>query len=172
MTSKPLIVQDIGMAWCSTALLGYSLEALVDVWSSVLVLWRFWKDPDGEGSYFLVTQRRESRASVGISFTFVIIGYITCWQVRGLASFGSLVQTVVCKRLQMTSHFGVYLVGSRMIGKISDGRLDMWSVPQSTQPAHVSARAARKGFRSDSCIKWEVRPHGVTSCNTLKRYVC
>lgn len=67
---------------CSSALLGYALEALVDVWSSVLVLWRFWKDPDGEGSYFLVTRRRESRASVGIAFTFVIIGYVTCWQAR------------------------------------------------------------------------------------------
>ena len=57
----------------------------MDVWSSILVLWRFWGDPEGEGSYFLVTRRRESRASVGIAFTFVLIGYLTCWQVRGLA---------------------------------------------------------------------------------------
>ena len=72
---------------CSSALLGYGLESLVDVWSSILVLWRFWDDPEGEGSYFVTTQRRESRASVGIAFTFVVIGYITCWQVRcGLAS--------------------------------------------------------------------------------------
>ena len=67
---------------CSSALLGYGLESLVDVWSSILVLWRFWGDPEGEGSYFLVTRRREARASVGIAVTFVIIGYITCWQVR------------------------------------------------------------------------------------------
>lgn len=66
---------------CSSALLGYGLEALVDVWSSILVLWRFWNDPDGEGQYFLVTKRREDRASVGIAFTFVIIAYATCFQV-------------------------------------------------------------------------------------------
>lgn len=66
---------------CSSALLGYGLEALVDVWSSVLVLWRFWNDPDGEGQYFLVTRRREQRASVGIAVTFILIGFFTCWQV-------------------------------------------------------------------------------------------
>lgn len=66
---------------CSSALLGYGLEALVDVWSSVLVLWRFWNDPDGEGQYFLVTRRREQRASVGIAVTFIVIGFFTCWQV-------------------------------------------------------------------------------------------
>jgi hypothetical protein len=67
---------------CSSALLGYGLESLVDVWSSILVLWRFWGDPEGEGSYFLTTRRREARASVGIAFTFILIGFITCWQVR------------------------------------------------------------------------------------------
>lgn len=72
----------LGFAWktSSSALLGYGLEALVDVWSSVLVLWRFWNDPDGEGQYFLVTRRREQRASVGIAVTFILIGFFTCWQ--------------------------------------------------------------------------------------------
>lgn len=72
-------IVGLAFAWStqSSALLGYALEALVDVWSSILVLWRFWKDPDGEGHYFLITRRRESRASVGIAFTFVIIGVFT-----------------------------------------------------------------------------------------------
>lgn len=52
------------------------------------MLWRFWNDPDGEGQYFLVTKRREDRASVGIAFTFVIIAYATCFQVCSVGSCG------------------------------------------------------------------------------------
>lgn len=77
---------------CSSALFGYALEALVDVWSSVLVLYRFWNDPDGEGAYFEITRRRETRASVGIAFTFVLASIAIAIQVR--ASLRSVSQHV------------------------------------------------------------------------------
>ena len=63
-----------GVALCSSALFAYSLEALVNICSSLSVLWRFWNDPDGEGHYFEITRRRERRASVCVGFTFVAIG--------------------------------------------------------------------------------------------------
>jgi hypothetical protein len=49
----------------SAAVLGYALESFVDVWSSVLVLYRFWDDrvePEA-------ARQRERRASFGISLT-------------------------------------------------------------------------------------------------------
>eukprot|EP01025_Chloroclados_australasicus_P038593 TRINITY_DN3983_c0_g1_i6.p1 TRINITY_DN3983_c0_g1~~TRINITY_DN3983_c0_g1_i6.p1 ORF type:complete len:248 (+),score=8.85 TRINITY_DN3983_c0_g1_i6:56-745(+) len=67
----------------SVALLGYALESFVDVWSSVLVLWRFWKVNDLEGE---TTKRREKQAQVGIAFTFVAIGIIV-----GVQAFHHLV---------------------------------------------------------------------------------
>jgi hypothetical protein len=40
---------------CSAAVLGYALESFVDVWSSVLVLWRFW----GDGSHDAAGKARQ-----------------------------------------------------------------------------------------------------------------
>eukprot|EP01026_Neomeris_dumetosa_P058597 TRINITY_DN54622_c0_g1_i2.p2 TRINITY_DN54622_c0_g1~~TRINITY_DN54622_c0_g1_i2.p2 ORF type:complete len:243 (-),score=25.89 TRINITY_DN54622_c0_g1_i2:246-974(-) len=57
----------------SVALLGYSLESFVDVWSSILVLWRFWSSSEADAESM---RRREKQASVGIAFTFVGIGVV------------------------------------------------------------------------------------------------
>ena len=57
--------------------MAYALGSLLNVCSSATVLWRFWKDPEGEGHYFELTRRRERRASVGVGFTFVAIGIAT-----------------------------------------------------------------------------------------------
>lgn len=46
------------------------------------MLYRFWNDPDGEGAYFEITRRRETRASVGIAFTFVLASIAIAIQVR------------------------------------------------------------------------------------------
>jgi divalent metal cation (Fe/Co/Zn/Cd) transporter len=55
----------------SSALLAYGLESLLDVLSSFFVVWRFWgawgKDMISGGD------RRETKASVGISFFFVVL---------------------------------------------------------------------------------------------------
>ncbi|KAK9827652.1 hypothetical protein WJX81_004004 [Elliptochloris bilobata] len=56
----------------SAAVLGFALESFVDVWSSVLVLYRFWDDKvEAEA-----TRQRERLASLGISITFVGIGLL------------------------------------------------------------------------------------------------
>ena len=52
---------------CSAAVLGYALESFVDVWSSVLVLWRFWGDGSCEAAAAMM--RREKHASFGISLS-------------------------------------------------------------------------------------------------------
>lgn len=55
-------------------MLGYSLESFVDVWSSILVLYRFWDDKvEAE-----VTRQREKLASFGISLT------VRAWPTRRL----------------------------------------------------------------------------------------
>lgn len=52
--------------YCSSSLLGYALESFVDVWSSILVLWRFWsEDSDKQESRSLYA--KEKKASVGIA---------------------------------------------------------------------------------------------------------
>jgi hypothetical protein len=56
---------NLACALRSAAVLGYALESFVDVWSSVLVLYRFWDDrvePEA-------ARQRERRASFGISLT-------------------------------------------------------------------------------------------------------
>lgn len=52
---------------CSAAVLGYALESFVDVWSSVLVLWRFWGDGSSEAAAAMA--QREKWASFGISMS-------------------------------------------------------------------------------------------------------
>ena len=49
----------------SAAVLGYALESFVDVWSSLLVLWRFWDDRSTDVSGMAL--QREKYASFGIS---------------------------------------------------------------------------------------------------------
>ena len=49
----------------SAAVLGYALESFVDVWSSILVLYRFWDDKTEAEA----TRHRERLASFGISLT-------------------------------------------------------------------------------------------------------
>lgn len=63
---------------CSAAVLGYALESFVDVWSSVLVLWRFWGDGSCEAAAAMM--RREKHASFGISLSVRPKNFIT----RGL----------------------------------------------------------------------------------------
>jgi len=64
----------------SVSLLGYGLESFVDVWSSVLVLWRFWdKDSDNSHKQTIFNQR-EQRASFGIAITFILIGLFVAVQ--------------------------------------------------------------------------------------------
>lgn len=48
-------------------MLGYALESFVDVWSSILVLWRFWGDGSSEAAAAMM--RREKYASFGISLS-------------------------------------------------------------------------------------------------------
>lgn len=55
------------LSLCSAAVLGYALESFVDVWSSVLVLWRFWGDGSCEAAAAMM--RREKYASFGISLS-------------------------------------------------------------------------------------------------------
>jgi hypothetical protein len=52
----------------SAALVAYGLESFVDLWASVLVLWRFWEDEDTEAG-MRKNHDREARADVGIAFT-------------------------------------------------------------------------------------------------------
>eukprot|EP00210_Caulerpa_lentillifera_P001861 g1790.t1 len=66
----------------SVALLGYGLESFVDVWSSVLVLWRFSgdnnnDDDDGVESNNKHTafNKREQKASFGIAITVLDISF-------------------------------------------------------------------------------------------------
>lgn len=59
----------------SPSLLGYALESFVDVWSSVLVLWRFWSE-DFEEQEHSRLYRKEKKASVGIAAMMVLIGLI------------------------------------------------------------------------------------------------
>lgn len=63
----------------SAALVAYGLESFVDLWASVLVLWRFWDDEDTEAG-MRRNHDREARANVGIAFTFVAIAIITAGQ--------------------------------------------------------------------------------------------
>jgi len=53
---------------CSAALVAYGLESFVDLWASVLVLWRFWEDETTEAG-MRKNHDRENRADVGIAFT-------------------------------------------------------------------------------------------------------
>jgi hypothetical protein len=55
------------LSLCSAAVLGYALESFVDVWSSILVLWRFWGDGSCEAAAAMM--RREKYASFGISLS-------------------------------------------------------------------------------------------------------
>ncbi|GMH32247.1 hypothetical protein BSKO_00081 [Bryopsis sp. KO-2023] len=59
----------------SVSLLGYALESFVDVFSSVLVLWRFWSD-DIEKHEQKRLFKKEKKASLGIAATLVIIGLV------------------------------------------------------------------------------------------------
>ncbi len=52
----------------SAALVAYGLESFVDLWASVLVLWRFWEDETTEAG-MRKNHDRENRADVGIAFT-------------------------------------------------------------------------------------------------------
>ncbi len=56
-----------GGVLCSAAVLGYALESFVDVWSSILVLWRFWGDGSSEAAAAMA--QREKWASFGISMS-------------------------------------------------------------------------------------------------------
>lgn len=51
----------------SSALIGYGLEAFVDMAASVLVLWRFWESADTEAGA-RANEDREQRANVLIAF--------------------------------------------------------------------------------------------------------
>jgi len=51
----------------SAAVLGYALESFVDVWSSLLVLWRFWDDRTTDASG--IALQREKFASFAISLS-------------------------------------------------------------------------------------------------------
>lgn len=57
----------------SALILCYGLENLVDLFSSMIVLWRFFSPSDDEARIALL-QRREKRASVAISFTLALLG--------------------------------------------------------------------------------------------------
>lgn len=59
---------------CSAAVLGYALESFVDVWSSILVLWRFWGDGSSEAAAAMA--QREKWASFGISMS------VSAWHPR------------------------------------------------------------------------------------------
>ncbi len=61
---------------CSAALIAYGLESFVDLFASVLVLWRFWDDASNEAG-MKANLDREERANVGIAATFIIIAVIT-----------------------------------------------------------------------------------------------
>ena len=60
----------------SAALLAFGLENLVDSFSSVLVLWRFWGGGVGKVASELELETREKRASVGIAFSFLILAFV------------------------------------------------------------------------------------------------
>lgn len=47
----------------------------MDLWASVLVLWRFWDDEDTEAG-MRRNHDREARANVGIAFTVGVSPYI------------------------------------------------------------------------------------------------
>lgn len=75
-TCRPDVVMYQGIGYCDTdcgchmrsaAVLGYALESFVDVWSSILVLWRFWGDGSNDSAAAMV--RREKYASFGISLS-------------------------------------------------------------------------------------------------------
>lgn len=61
----------------SAALVGYGLEALVDMIASIFVLWRFWNTADSEAGA-RANEDRELRANVAIAFIFIIVSIITC----------------------------------------------------------------------------------------------
>ncbi|CAL8460617.1 g146 [Coccomyxa elongata] len=62
------------LALDSAAVLGYALESFVDVWSSILVLWRFWDDRSTDVSGMAL--QREKFASFGISLSFLGISFV------------------------------------------------------------------------------------------------
>jgi len=64
----------------SVSLLGYGLESFVDVWSSVLVLWRFWSTDANSSHKQTIFNQREQRASFGIAVTFILIGLFVAVQ--------------------------------------------------------------------------------------------
>ena len=56
----------------SSATLGYALENFVDLFSSLIVVWRFWgKEDDNEK-----LEHREKRASIAIAFMMCILGLV------------------------------------------------------------------------------------------------
>lgn len=61
----------------SAALVGFGLEALVDMAASVFVLWRFWNKTESASGQ-RANEDRELRANVCIAFIFVIVSVITC----------------------------------------------------------------------------------------------
>ena len=61
----------------SAALVAYGLESFVDLWASVLVLWRFWEDEDTEAG-MRKNHDREARADVGIAFTVRDFSLFSC----------------------------------------------------------------------------------------------
>jgi len=60
----------------SSAMLGFALESFVDVFSSVLVLWRFWHGGSKDPAVAAKLASREKRASVGIAITFILISIV------------------------------------------------------------------------------------------------
>ena len=66
----------------SAAMLAFGLENLVDSFSSMLVLWRFWGGGMEGSPSEDDLETREKRASVGIAFSFILLAVI----VGGIAS--------------------------------------------------------------------------------------
>jgi len=60
------------------AMLGYGLESFVDVFSSVMVVWRFSQalDPALSVDEDKYAERLEKRAGIGICITFILIAFI------------------------------------------------------------------------------------------------
>ena len=82
MSSAPLTELILS---CSAAVLGYALESFVDVWSSILVLWRFWDDRSSEAP--TTRCQREKLASFGISLSVcsltIICAIVPCLLLYG-----------------------------------------------------------------------------------------
>eukprot|EP00899_Mesostigma_viride_P009864 jgi/Mesvir1/1887/Mv22917-RA.1 len=64
------------LVFSSAATLGYALEAFVDMFSSVLVLWRFRFEDEDETVSARANASRERRASVGIAVALIFISIL------------------------------------------------------------------------------------------------